>query len=368
MRDALAERLLAEVMRWSPEDVALERPDLQAMAAYKYDEYQQFLPGMRFVESLAIWLGKFDTLKERRVAYDFIKKRLIFISDAEMHHLVSIAYPDHIHPIILGKAATLLGLPNYQVAKIANSDEFKLLRRKSLFLGLSDGARFDELRRASGLSNEQFYVDYRIAGVIEDLSNKLNEDVKALGLQPREADKVSFELIFLINDFSASGDTLLRMEDQPTGKLAKAVEILMDLQKSDMPLVSRDNVEIFIILYIATTKALQTLEERIPILLPKACPPCKVHPVYELSDDIKVSPQNAPDFDSMMVKYYDPSIMDPHLIKGGPDVIHGYAGCSLPVVLTHNTPNNSVYLLWADQDNLCTRALFPRVSRHREDI
>ena len=36
MRDLLAERLLANVMGWTQEDVARERPDLQAMAAYKY--------------------------------------------------------------------------------------------------------------------------------------------------------------------------------------------------------------------------------------------------------------------------------------------------------------------------------------------
>ncbi len=49
MRDILAERLLAQVMNWSIEDIAEERPDLQALAAFKYDEYQQFSPGMRLV-------------------------------------------------------------------------------------------------------------------------------------------------------------------------------------------------------------------------------------------------------------------------------------------------------------------------------
>ncbi len=82
MRDALAERLLAEVMGWTPEDVARERPSLQAMAAYKYDEYQQFYPGMRFVESLALWLRQFTAGEERRIAYDFIRKRLVFCSSA----------------------------------------------------------------------------------------------------------------------------------------------------------------------------------------------------------------------------------------------------------------------------------------------
>jgi hypothetical protein len=61
MKEALAERLLATVMNWTPEDVANERPLLQAMAALKYDEYQQFAPGIRFVESLALWLRQFKT-------------------------------------------------------------------------------------------------------------------------------------------------------------------------------------------------------------------------------------------------------------------------------------------------------------------
>ena len=69
-----------------------------------------------------------------------------------------------------------------------------------------------------------------------------------------------------------------------------------------------------------------------------------------------------------MERYYDKSIMDRHLAKGGNDAKHGYAGCSLPLVLAHNTPNNSIYLLWADKPGLETKALFPRVSRHREEL
>jgi hypothetical protein len=57
MRASLAERLLATVMEWSPEDIARERPLLDVLARLKYDEYQQFSPGMRFIESLAYWLS-----------------------------------------------------------------------------------------------------------------------------------------------------------------------------------------------------------------------------------------------------------------------------------------------------------------------
>ena len=369
MRDALAERLLAQVMGWSPEDVAHERPDLQAMAAHKYDEYQQFSPGMRFVESLAVWLYNFETVEERRVAYDFIKRRLVFISEAEMRHLVSIAYPDVIHPILLREAASLLSVPDFQVSKIASSTEFKLLCRKSLFLGLSDGAHIDEFRRASGLSNEQVHVDYRIEDkTAEDLGKKLRQDIHTLTGSP-EASEVSFEIVFLLNDFSASSDTLLKQEDGDVkGKIARAMNSIVDLQRQKPPLVAADGAKVFVILYVATETALQNLSQRLPKLRSASWPHCEVKPVYVLTNDIRVSPGVDSKFHGILKKYYDPSIMDSHLEKGGPDVIYGYAGCALPVVLAHNTPNNSVYLLWGNKPGLRTCALFPRISRHREDV
>ena len=92
MKDELAQVLLAKVMNWTDEEDAAERPYLQVMAAYKYDEYQQFSPGMRFIESLALWLKQFQTVEERQIAYDFVKSRMVFISRAEMEHLVASAY------------------------------------------------------------------------------------------------------------------------------------------------------------------------------------------------------------------------------------------------------------------------------------
>ncbi|MBC8273872.1 MAG: hypothetical protein H8E40_02735, partial [Chloroflexi bacterium] len=94
MKDDLAQALLAKIMNWTDEEDADERPYLQLMAAHKYDEYQQFSPGMRFIESLALWLKQFETIEERKKAYDFIKNRMIFISRAEIDHLVTSAYPD----------------------------------------------------------------------------------------------------------------------------------------------------------------------------------------------------------------------------------------------------------------------------------
>ena len=70
MRDQLAEQLLAKVMKWDSAEVAGHMPLLQSMATYKYDDYQQFFPGMRFIESLALWLQQFEEHHERNTTRD----------------------------------------------------------------------------------------------------------------------------------------------------------------------------------------------------------------------------------------------------------------------------------------------------------
>ncbi len=66
--------------------------------------------------------------------------------------------------------------------------------------------------------------------------------------------------------------------------------------------------------------------------------------------------------------YYRRGRLDEHEAKGGTDTIkRGFAACALPLVLAHNCPNNSIYLLWADPlEKGSARGLFPRIVRHRE--
>ena len=64
MNTALAERLLCSILEWTEEEVKNERPLLQAISSFKYDEYQQFSPGKRFIESLVGWLKQFDNLND----------------------------------------------------------------------------------------------------------------------------------------------------------------------------------------------------------------------------------------------------------------------------------------------------------------
>ena len=158
MRDDLAERVLAHVMSWDPAQITQFGACLQDLARYKYDEYEGFGPGEKFVESLAAWLWQLEP-GERADAIQFVLTSLVFVSRLELDHVIGTVYPDVIRRILIRRAAEELGLPPYKVAKIAASPEFRALERKTLVLGLADGSRLDRLRRASPkLSHEQVYL------------------------------------------------------------------------------------------------------------------------------------------------------------------------------------------------------------------
>lgn len=89
MKDINAQELLAQVMGWKEQDVVQEHvPTLQLLADYKYNQYQRYGPGKRFVESLALWLDQFESA-DRAHALELVQKRLIFISEQEISHLVT---------------------------------------------------------------------------------------------------------------------------------------------------------------------------------------------------------------------------------------------------------------------------------------
>ncbi|HUU26503.1 MAG TPA: hypothetical protein VM123_01705 [archaeon] len=373
MREALAEHLLAQVMSWKPEDVANERPFLQAMATLKYDEYQQFAPGMRFVESLALWLQQFNTEEERRTAYEFVKSRLVFFSAAEIAHLVTIAYPDYIRPVLIRRAAETIRVAERYVARIANSKEYKALRRQCLFLGLSDSARIDTFRRSTNreLSHEQIWQTYEMSPEKgKSILSQLRRDLIPLLGRNAGAEKSLFCMVFLLDDFSGSGRTyLLKKNDikRLSGKIAKLHEQLKS-PKGLGSLVNLDDLYVGIVLYIATQHAVDHLQPLLKELF-EDCPNVRfdIHVVQLLSNKVSLDLERDKDFLNLAENYYDSSVEDEHTRKGGTDVKLGFNRCGLPVVLSHNTPNNSMFLLWADHEQFQVRGLFPRISRHRSE-
>jgi hypothetical protein len=355
MRDIIAEKLLIRLMNWDPEKISSERSSLEIMAKYKYNAYQGFSPGMRFLESLALWLQQFKTPEERNIAYDFIKERLIFYSNSEMEQLVSMAFPDHIKPILLKKAAIDMGIPEYRVSKLAKSKAFKISLRRSLFLGLSDGARLDIFRRSNrkDLSHEQIYPLYDISEAkAEDLKQELEKDLKTILNETPNNNICNFKNVFLLDDFSGSGKSYLRMKDDKfKGKLFKAFENINLLSQ-----VFDDKIFICNIIYIATEESITYLTHLTKKLFKSDKYDYKLDCIQYLQNDIKVNDKL--EFFKLIEEYYDPDIeSDATRVGGSGDVKLGFSNCGLPLVMHHNTPNNSIALLWS-YDHLKIRGLF----------
>src|SRR6516165_9403230 len=207
MKELLAEKLIAEVLGWEPSDAASERPLLQAMASLKYNSYEQFSPGMRFLESLAIWLNQFEPT-DRKIAFEFVKSSLVFCSTEEMDHLVETAYQDHIRTFLISKAASEMNTNSRHVGRIVSSVAFRMLQRQTLFLGLSDGARIDTFRRANAdLNHEQICQTHELSkDRVNDLLEKLLDHASAID-EAAASTSPKFRSIVLLDDFSASGSS-----------------------------------------------------------------------------------------------------------------------------------------------------------------
>jgi hypothetical protein len=79
MRDDLAGEVLASVMSWDTAQLAQYGAYIQDLARYKYDEYEGFGPGEKFIESLAAWLWQLKPA-ERADAIKFVMTSLVFVS------------------------------------------------------------------------------------------------------------------------------------------------------------------------------------------------------------------------------------------------------------------------------------------------
>ncbi len=359
MKSELAEELLDALMDWDRAAFDEKVRRLEAMATHKWDEYGNFRPGVKFFESLAAWLDQFDSQVDRATALDFVLDRLVFVSDAEMTHLIELVYPDHMEAVLLDRVAESTGLSRFRVHELTAHDEFAALRRRSLVLGASDGARLDRLRRSAPfLSHEQFLQSAEPPNdLIEPMCEKLGEALTQFGLDM----PARFAHVFLVDDFAGSGRTLLRIKDGTVkGKLRKLHEALERLREAE--LVS-DDVDVTVILYAASQQAV----EHIASTRPDSGLPCwQVRVVQTLPSWTRVDRSDVA-MAELSERYYDEVLTDEH--KGRAPL--GYAECALPVVLSHNTPNNSISLLWGDTtdepEGLGRRALFPRYERHHRD-
>ena len=283
-----------------------------------------------------------------------------------MRHLVELLYRNVIGSILRDRVSTALALPKYRVSAIDASPQFTVELQRSLFLGLSDGARIDELRRSADLNNDQV-----------DGSYYLGHD-RALEMRSKMGRK--FRNIFLIDDFYGSGKSIIRWEKDghwlgryesgatPGGRLQKFLPLIADHAFRD---IFDDDTAVHICLYVATEQALQHIRGAIddhpnPPWAPNRKP--TVQAAMTISERSRlICGQSDHDFDAILHDRYEPEIlMNKHREVGGAQIIHGFSDCGLALVFAHNTPNNSVYLLWETLEHYV--ALFPRVDRHKAGV
>ncbi|OWU82237.1 hypothetical protein ATO6_23010 [Oceanicola sp. 22II-s10i] len=402
--NSLALKLLADVMDWDDATATREFGWLRLMASVKYDGYADFAAGAGFLEALVDWMRQFDTSYDRAIAYRFVKQRLVYISTAEMHRVVEAFIPEVVTPYLRRSVGAECGLHPWEVwAANEPAEAFKSRLRKCLFVGLSDGSRIDVLRRSNAgrISQEQIIP---MMNVDDAKWESLGEDlISAPGLDANSR----FEDVFLIDDFTASGTTFIRtVEGKTKGKLHKFNKMVEAARRSlsakEKVFPISENYSLHIHHYVSTSQARGTLTERVGalvkmlenrsfrdevhitegLLLSDNLPLGRPKPGLQAGGAVEASAigfepnriaENEIDaqFIALCERAYDPELfrrLEKHCREAGMETMcYGYGGCALPLVLEHNTPNNSVPLIWSETGSEAdpnTRPLFQRRDRH----
>lgn len=364
MKEEIALRILDMVMQWDIDRAREEFRWLRLMSRLKYDGYQDFVAGARFIECLLYWLQQFDQA-DRKIAYEFVRKHMVYVSEAEIQHLVEQFYAETVCWHILSEISSQFNIPKWQIyANPTARQEFENLRRRTLFLGLSDGARMDVFRRANvgRISNEQVVATYRFDDEKwDELLDDLRKDIGDVSAK--------FALVYLIDDFVGSGLTLLRKDTRDNkwkGRLVRTWESIKDHVTRHF----EQNWTLCIHHYVGTYQGLSNVESRQQEAKREKGDEWfdRVKFSFGMLADFSMDEQYSNQLSELIDKYYDPGIESKHSEVGGKDLRNGFGGCKFPVVLEHNTPNNSFALLWAESEGSnqhhAMRPLFRRRQRH----
>ena len=377
MNSNLANQLLASIMKWDAPTLASERAALEFMGSMKYDAYDRYMPGMRFMSSLVQWLNDIKE-EDRYEAYKFIKEKLVFISSMQMNYLVDLLYDSKIRPILLDMSTAETGMPSYKCSSKVVRTRFEIEKRSALIIGLSDGAHTDILRRSAGFNNEQVLTNYYPDGKkLKDMLDELRKDQKLKGIE-----NPFFRRILLIDDFTASGKSFIRFDESDReyhGKLKRIIDELcikgyvekeQKIEHLSYLLNPEQKIQIDILFCIATEKARTNIKSSLDDYLKSVNWQNKVefniHIVQILEDKLSIDIKTDKDLVKLLKK-------DEHFVKEcvisksykvgkNDNPWLGFDECALPVVLAHNTPNNSLPIIWQDAERF--HGLFPRISRH----
>jgi hypothetical protein len=210
------------------------------------------------------------------------------------------------------------GIPAHKVGKIKQHPRFKELQLKSLYLGLSDGARTNELRRASDgeIGNEQIWQAYELG---EDKAAEMVSELKdALSKSRFSSSEPRFNLIWLLDDFSGSGNTYIRFDSKLGRYKGKIKKVYERLHQGD--LVDTSHYEVFLLLYVATRKAIDHIDywaER--FTSENGFKPLQTRVLCPIENTESLSRTWTPELQSILTNpaYYDERASDKHILVGG---------------------------------------------------
>ena len=192
----------------------------------------------------------------------------------------------------------------------------------------------------------------------------------------KEESSPKFESIFLIDDFTASGRSFIRNTDgEYKGKLSKIFKSIFPKEgdeyfENSLQTICSDNVKVYIYFCIATEEALQYINEELGMFFVE-----RGINAQHLVDIDKVQVVKSVDFtlpENQEIKRiieqekylnWDKVVTEPFRNGSIEEPWKGFNGCGLAIVLSHNTPNNSLSVLWQDAEPNYP-SLFPRISRH----
>jgi hypothetical protein len=421
MKRELALQLLNSILPnppWDEEQLQMLFSELGVLAEHKYNQYEMYQPGRLFFENLYLWLTEFKE-EDRTIALELVRRNLIFISREEFQQLAQTLYYDQIYQRQLDLTATRAHIPRHLVRQLSGSTFLRNLQRSSLYVAMSDGARIDYFRRQNlSINNEQVLTTYypneeKVRGIVNDLEKNLgvNSRFECLFLLDdfcgsgrtllREivrvhlsnpltnftvpphlaaylrykADKQDLELVYSPAGLSVSEDELLSLHTESVyldsvrllterhhAGQTELIGSLMRITESSLFEALSDEVQVFLCPLLATEYAVQRLQS-LTQRLPKPLNGLAILPGTTIPNEVRITPMAAGKegllnpIAALCENNYTDELEDEHT----GNIKYGYDACGLPVVLHHNTPNNSIYILWSRK---WRNPLFVRYERH----
>ncbi len=400
---------------WTEDHLRRTVDDLRVLAEHKYNKYEMYQPGRLFFENLFLFLSRLEA-QDATTVLEFLRRHLLFVSREEFQQLAHVLHYDHIRQRHLDMVAALTATPRHRLAQLTKSTALGRLQRASLYVALSDGARIDYFRRHNlDIGNEQVLASYDVGPTkLDDVHSRLQRDL--------DDPEAKFGCLLLLDDFCGSGRTLLRevitadvgrgvgrivvprellgklAYDEAHGRLtwqyrgriteqevaclealsqvaayrtavseivAKGLSGTTELKgafakiaRTKLVNLIGDTARVFFAPLLITRYAYDRLE-RLTGRLPAPLNRLELLPAATIPDSARIN-KDSPAMGNICERYYTP-LEDEHT----GNVTFGYDGCGLPLVLHHNTPNNSIYWLWSRK---WTDPLFVRYERHGREV